>query len=166
MPRRAPKVYEYEKDKVVCPNRYTSKVIEYCLMFQTNLNFFVSPRMENGYAIYKIYPGIVYLKFNVMKKNTKSSPIFLTISKFELYPETFTIYDEPEITAQIPPELYDYIIKDPKAPEVLRVVLEAMPKDKEDYAYIGELEHFGYCHYVELLEKIKNYLESLSVTIE
>lgn len=162
MPRKTEKEYVYDYNKFVCPNRYTSKVIEYCLLFQTNQNFFDDPLVRDGKAQYILYHGIVYLKFNVMKKNTKSSPVFLTISKLEL---SGGLIDEPVITAEIPPNVYEFIINDPNAPPVLKAVLEAMPKSKDEYAYISQFEHFGYCHYVILLEKIKKYLQSLSLTV-
>ncbi|ALG96812.1 hypothetical protein [Acidianus bottle-shaped virus 3 strain ABV3] len=159
MPRGKPNL---EPDQVMCPNKYTSRLVEYCLLYRTNLNVFEGMgRYEKGYVVYHVYPGITYLKFNVMKKLTKTAPYFLTISKFEIIPSTFTIEDEPLLTAEIPPEWYEKILEDPNAPPLLKAVLEAFPKEKDEYAYIPSSEYFeGY--WKDQVEEIKRYLESLN----
>lgn len=166
MPRRTDE-FSYDITKLKCPNKYTSKVIEYCLLYQTNLAYFPRPmRFEKGYTIYNLYVGVTYLKFSVMTKPTKSAPIFLTISKFEIPKGIGGIEDEQLLTAEISREAYEYILKDPNAPAVLKAVLEAMPKEKDEWADVDHDIYFGYEYYTELVDKIKNYLESISTEVD
>lgn len=165
---RIPSEFIGDKTKVVCPNKYTSKTIEYCLLYQTNLGEFPRPiRFCKGFTVYSVYVGVKYLKFNVTTKPTKTSPIFLTISLFEI-PKGFglDIIDEQLLVAEIPKELYQQILEDPDAPPVLKAVLDAMPKEPGEYADYDHDVYFGYAYYTELVEQIKNYLESLSAKVD
>lgn len=162
------KEYQYDKTKLFVPNKYTSTAVEYCLLYVPHSGYFPKPIVfEKGFTVYSLRVGVPYLKFCVMTKPSKTAPIFLTISHYEI-PQGFGlgIEDEPMLNAVIPREVYEAILKDPNAPAVLKAVLEAMPKTKDEWADVDHDIDFGYSYYTELIEEIKNYLESLSIKVE
>lgn len=162
MPELPKKCKPPSNEYVICPNKYTSKVIEYCFFLQFPRVWFEKPSLwcQNEWAYHLSYRS-EYLKFTVMKKPTKSSPIFLTISYFKMgYPG---VYDEPMLQTEISPELYEKIINDPNAPQVLKDVLLAMPKEKDEWAMVPFYKGYDCCYYPnDCIEVIKNYLESIS----
>lgn len=165
MPRRDE--FDFDITKLKCPNKYTSKVIEYCLLYQTNLSYFPKPiRYCKGYTVYSLYVGITYLKFYVMTKPTKTAPIFLTISKYEIPKGFGGVEEEPLLTTEISRTTYDYILNDPNAPPILKAVLEAMPRAKDEWADIDHDIYFEYAYYTEIVDQIKDYLESLSAKVD